>query len=209
MVAINLYLLLGLLQALLVVAVVLGIWIWRLRHTGKRLQRAQTQIEHLRALPTAADYLQTEIERAADAAASAQDQGRWTEVRAAYLAFELERVRATEPSSTPDLSALRKRLEALLQPQAAPPAAERPSEQPEIDEDNIDFPEMLQRQNQLLEALKVQVHGAISNSLDLQRCDEKVGMLELVGRELEVCTKMMEEENNFLRDQIQALLETS
>lgn len=208
MVAINLYLLLGLLQALLVVVVVLAIWIWRQRRTARRLQRAETQIAHLQARPTARDYLQSEQEAQRRQPAADDDSGRWAEVRAAYLQFELERASAEAGAAPPDLDALRTHLEGLLSPPVLSETSEDTRPPVEVDEENIDFPEMLQRQRQLLDALKAQVHGAVSNTLDLQRSDEKFELLELVGREMESCTLMMEEENNFLRDQIRALLES-
>ncbi len=209
MVAINLYLLLGLLQALLLAVVVLAIWIWRLHRTRKRMRQAESEVAHLRCRQTAVAYLESALGQAS--VDSVSDEERiWIQIRNACLSFELTRARAGEQASKPALSELGRQLNALLQSQPATPSAKPvPEAAPEMDDENIDFPEMLARQAQVLEALRVQVHGAIGNTLDLQRCDEKLKMLDLVGRELEICTKMMEEENNFLRDQIRALLDAS
>lgn len=207
MVEINLYLLLALLQALLVVTVLLGIVIWRLARGARRMTRMRTQLEHLQARPTAIDHLQQELNDARQQGATTEDNAPWAAVRAAYLEFELQRAQ-TEPSGEPDLQTLQAQLQPLL-PGASTPATEEKLPALEIDDENIDFPEMLRRHNQLLQALKAQIHGCVSNEADLQRCDEKFGMLDLVGREMESCTLMMEEENNFLRDQIRALLADS
>lgn len=207
MVAINQFLLLGLLQALLVLGVLLAIWIWRLRRTDLRLRSAQTQIKQLQARATAVEYLQSEAERVQKSLSEDETERRWQELRGAYLAFELQRAQTTKPDAV-DMSALRERLEPLLTDGAVTPAP--PSSDDvvaEIDAENIDFPEMLRRHKQLLDALKTQIHGAVTNIADLQRCDEKFGLLDLVGREMESCTMMVEEENSFLRDQVRALLE--
>lgn len=205
MVTINLYLLLALLQALLIVTVVLAIWIWRLGRVRSRMLRAETQLGHLQGKQSATDYLQAEIDANQNVQLEGEDAS-WRDVRITYLQFELQHAERSDTSVRPDLEVLRRKLGSLLQANEAPAAATQEREPVEVDEENIDFPEMLQRQQQLLDALKTQVHGAISNQVDLQRCDEKLGMLDLVGRELETCTLMMEEENNFLRDQIRALL---
>ena len=209
MVAINQFLLLGLLQALLVLSVLLAVWVWRLHRTDRRLRRAQTQIQHLQARPTASEYLQSERETLQKSLSKDDTERRWQELRAAYLEFELLRAQATEPKPA-DMSALRERLEALLADSGAEPVPPGSTEVAlEIDLENIDFQGMLRRHKQLLEALKAQIHGAITNTVDVQRCDEKFGLLDLVGREMESCTMMVEEENSFLRDQVRALLEHS
>lgn len=202
MVEINLYLLLALLQALLVVSVLLAASVWLWARNRRRLGRMRLQLQQLQARTTAVEYLQSELEAAQGTAA--EDESAWAAVRAAYLDFELQRAQAQTAGSA-DLDALGKRLQALL-PAATEPAAPSPAAPAKGDEENIDFPEMLHRQAQLLQALKTHVHGCVSNTADLQRGDEKFDMLELVGRELESCTLMMEEENNFLREQIRTLL---
>ncbi len=209
MVAINLYLVLGLLQALLIIVVVLAILIWRLHRTRSRMQRAESELTHLRAHPTAVNYLESALQQAPGDSASASERT-WIQIRGACLGFELARLRAAEQGETPALSELGRQLDALLQSQPATTAEQAAFErEPEVDDENIDFTELLGRQTQLLAALRVQVHSAIANTADLQQCDEKLKMLELVGRELKVCTEMTEEENNFLRDQIRALLDAS
>lgn len=200
MVEINLLLLLGLMQALLVVSVFLIAWIWWLARTRRQLRRARTQLEHLKGRSTAVEYLNAELEGAKQADREAHAP--WAAIRTALLEFELKRAEADQAAAV-DYEALRGRLESLLPASEPPP---RTQSQPEVDEEEIDFVEMLRRQDQLLQALKTQIHGSISNTADLQRYDEKFNMLDLVGRELESCTQMMEEENNFLRDQIRALL---
>lgn len=209
MVAINLYVLLGLLQALLAVAVLLGIWIWRQGRASRSLRRARTQIEHLQARPTAAEYLAAERDAMQPPRAEDDPAAHWQALRAAYLEFELNRAQAESPGDV-DLGALGSKLKTLL-PESAPPALVTADDQVpvEVDDENIDFTDMLQRQEQLLQALRTQIHGAVTNVADLQRCDEKFSLLDLVGRELESCTLMMEEENSFLRDQIRALLEST
>ncbi len=209
MVVINLYLLLGLLQTLLLAFVVLAIWIWRLHRTRRRMRETESELAHLRSRQTAVAYLESALGQSSEDDVS-ENELIWVQIRNACLSFELARARTGEQDSKPAFLELGRRLEALLQSQPATPSAQSAIEPaPVIDEEDIDFPEMLGRQAQLLEALRVQVHGAIGNTLDQQRCDENLHMLELVGRELEICTKMMEEENNFLRDQIRALLNAS
>lgn len=202
MVEVNQFLLLGLMQALLVVSVLLAVWIWWLRRTRRQLRHTRTQLEHLKGQTSAVEYLSAELDGAKQV--EPEEHAPWAAVRAALLEFELQRAEAGEAEAV-DYEALRARLESLLPP-GEPAQKEEVQPDPEANEESIDFLEMLRRQDQLLQALKTQVHGSITNTADLQRYDEKFNMLDLVGRELESCTQMMEEENNFLREQIRALL---
>ena len=202
MVQIDVLALIALLQALLLTTALWLIWWLRLRHLQGLLSRARALVQRLRERPDPATYLEQELEQVR--AAEAHDGPPWRQAQAATLAFQLERARALSPEQQPPLDGLREALEGLFA-SASPAPGSAPAADTEAKPlDHQDLQEMIARLDRQLEALRNQIQGSVSNTVDRTRMMEKLDALNLVTRELESCASMMEEENDQLRAALQS-----
>lgn len=190
-------------QALLIVCVLLAVWMARLRRTRAQLARLRRQ-------PTVGGYFHEHSGHMRAALAEDTldaDSRRSANLRLAYLELERATLDTTDlaPNWWRDLH-----LGLCVHcGQAHDSATEVEPASATSDPDDSENVDMAQILNQQLAAIARLEHilaensdaAAIKNVLG-----EPIEQLRLSTRELKFCTDMMEEENDFLRGQIRALV---
>jgi len=194
----------ALLQGLLIVTAVWLIWWLRLRRTRALLDNARALLRRLREQPGPAVFLEQELRTVEELRDAGDDPPLGQAVHQAVLAHELERARAAEAGEPPSHDALHERIEALLAP-PAPPAEPAPEAEAAKPVEYQDLQEMIARLDRQLEALRSQIKSSVTNTVDRTRMTEKLDALNLVTRELESCARILEQENDTLRAELQAL----
>lgn len=221
MVKISLVVFLLVLQ-LLLVAVVLAVF------ALLKVRRLSARLAALRVAPVPspipatgepkdiAQYLAVELQRTRGrldnqggvtpgAGASASTAGRLA-LRVELLQIEEEWSSQTEHDDAA-WSELDERLRRLLAQDAAAPKSPAPSSATVGGSDVVETKGLFDEQHMTIEQLKADIAAAVSSSDATESLQAKLDKLGRTARELTFCVSILEDENQFLRDQVRALLQ--
>ena len=185
------------------------------RLAAKRAAPAQPPTQATGASNDVTHYLATELQRTRGrleglggatpgAGASASAAGRLA-LRAELLQMEAEWAGQTEHDAAA-WSRLDQRLQGLLAQDAAAPMPPAPSAAPAGGSDVVETKGLFDEQHATIEQLKADIAAAVSSSDATESLQAKLDKLGRTARELTFCVSILEDENQFLRDQVQALL---
>jgi hypothetical protein len=210
MITINLVVFLLVLQVLLLAVLLAALAVVKVRRLSARLAAR-------RALPDAALYLATELQRTrerlddmggapAGAAPNSNTASRLA-LRAELLQLEVEWSGQAQHDAE-DWGRLDARLHDLLalEAAAAPSAAEPPAATP-ADTKEVDTKRLFDEHHVTIEYLKAGIATAVSNPDTSESLQAQLDNLGRTARELTFCVTILEDENQFLRDQVRALLQ--
>ncbi len=222
MIKISLVVFLLVLQALLVSVLLAGFALLKVRKLSARLaaRRAspvQPPAPVAGAPNDAAHYLATELQRTrgrleglggatASAGASASATGRLA-LRAELLQMEAEWAGLTEYDDAA-WNKLDARLHMLLAQDAAAPVSPAPPATQSAGKDEVEAKRLLDEQHATIEQLKAAIASAVSDPDTTESLQAQLEKLGRTARELTFCVAILEDENQLLRDQVRALVQT-
>lgn len=221
MVKISLVVFLLVLQ-LLLVAVLLAVFaLFKIRQLSARLARQRaapgaSSVSIAGESKDIAQYLAVELQRARGrlenqggatpgAGASASSAGRLA-LRVELLQIEEEWARHAEHDDAA-WSELDERLRRLLAQDAVAPLSPAPSSATAGGSDVIETKVLFDEQHMTIEQLKADIAATGANPEATKLLQAKLDKLGRTARELTFCVSILEDENLFLRDQVQALLQ--
>jgi len=215
MVELKLHYFLALLEAVVILAALSGYLFFRLRTTRSRIKQTSTrppsreESEPRVARLDIVQYLGRELERTSARVGHAKatsDTRLWLDLRAAVLQLEQEWAQQDDRSEL-FWRALAGRLEQLAKEHGLVPARSVPSGH---EEDKAGLADVVERQTHTIAFLKTYINDVLTQIGKRQDVgpvlDQEFEKLEHVNRELRQCVDVLEDENQFLRDQIAALL---
>ena len=185
------------------------------RLAAKRAPPAQPPTQATGAPNDVTHYLATELQRtrgrleglggaALGAGASASIAGRLA-LRVELLQMEAEWAGQTGHDDAA-WNGLDERLRGLLARDAVAPMSPAPSAASAGGSDVVETKSLFDEQHTTIEQLKADIAAAVTNSEVTESLQAKLDKLGRTARELTFCVSILEDENQFLRDQVQALL---
>lgn len=215
MIQVTLYYVLVLLEAVVVLAAFSGYLLLRLRHASARTKqvrpksRPQVPFEPRVARLDIVQYLARELERTSARVRHAQpgsDIALWLDLRAAVLQLEKEWSQQDDRSEI-FWRALAGRLERLARDHNLIPVP-RPLKERKDDEPGL--ADVIERQQHTISFLKKYIHDVLTQVGRRKELgpavDEEFARLEHTNHELQQCVAVLEDENQFLREQIASFL---
>jgi hypothetical protein len=223
MIEISLFTFLAILEGIVVLLIVIGVLVWR-----QRAARAKDRIAYIDgsdAHPTPALYLESEVAKtrthldtlsAESAAGDVADAQPALSLRAALLEVEAELSSSLPEERTRDFwQGLAKRLDGVLTTAgfnagSAAATAAQAAPVPAANVEDASAADIVQQQSKTIDYLRNYIQELLDQHGHLPspepNISEKFDYLERANKELSGCVEILEDENEFLREQIAALL---